>query len=57
MGESNCADCGWRAKYDAKPKSILSRIWKWHIKWCPGWKSWISSLPDDERKEVLEKYK
>jgi len=57
MGESNCADCGWRAKYDKKPKSILGRIWKWHIKWCPGWKSWISSLPDDERKEVLEKYK
>jgi hypothetical protein len=57
MGEPNCPNCGWRAKYDRKPKSILGRIWKWHIKWCPGWKSYIASLLDDEREEVLVKYK
>ncbi len=57
MAEPNCPDCGWRAKYDQKPKSFLGRIWKWHIKWCPGWKSYLKILPDEEREAVLDKYK
>ncbi len=57
MAEPNCPDCGWRAKYDQKPKSFLGRIWKWHIKWCPGWKSYLKILPDEERETVLDKYK
>jgi len=53
---SNCEKCGFRAKYDKNPRSLLSRIWKWHTGWCPGWKSYIKSLPDEQRKIVLEKY-
>jgi hypothetical protein len=56
MAEPRCGECSFRAKFDNKPKSLLGRIWKWHIKWCPGWKSYIASLPDDEREEVLNKY-
>ena len=52
-----CAECPMRARYDRDPKSLLSRIWKWHIKWCPGWKSYIASLPEDERKKIMERYK
>ena len=56
MAESNCASCTFRGKYDENPKSILGRIWRWHIKWCPGWKSYMKSLPEGERNEVKSKY-
>ncbi len=51
-----CAECPMRARYDRDPKSLLSRLWKWHTKWCPGWKSYLASLPEDERKKVIEHY-
>ena len=52
----DCETCAFRAKYDEKPKSLLGRIWRWHAGWCPGWKSYITSLPDDERKELAKTY-
>ena len=39
-----------------KPKSILGRIWRWHAGWCPGWKKYMRSLPDEKRIELAEKY-
>jgi hypothetical protein len=56
MAESNCANCGFRAKYDNNPKSLLGRIWRWHASWCPGWKAYITSLMDEERIELVKKY-
>ena len=53
---NRCEQCSFRARYDKNPRSILGRIWKWHIGWCPGWKSYIKSLPDEEQKEVLKRY-
>ena len=41
---SGCADCEWRKKSEAKPRSLLGRLWYWHIKWCPGWKAYQESL-------------
>ncbi len=52
-----CADCAMRARYDRNPKSIIGRMWKWHISWCPGWKSYMASLPGDERAKIAAKYK
>jgi len=52
----NCDKCRFRTIYDKKPQSILGRLWKWHIGWCPGWKFYVNSLPDEERIVVLEKY-
>jgi len=52
-----CATCPMRARYDRDPGSLLGRIWKWHIGWCPGWKSYLASLPVDERKKVMERYR
>lgn len=52
-----CADCPMRARYDRNPKALLSRIWKWHTGWCPGWKSYLASLPEDERTKVMERYR
>ena len=55
--EQNCDSCPWRAKYDKNPKSILGRLWRWHAGWCPGWKKHITSLPDEERNALAEKYR
>jgi len=35
---------------------LLGRLWRWHAGWCPGWKSYMNSLPDQERLELAEKY-
>lgn len=57
MAESQgCANCAWRAKYDEKPGSLLGRLWRWHANWCPGWKKYLASLPDDERRELAARY-
>ena len=53
---SSCETCRLRARYDAKPKSFLGRFWKWHIRWCPGWKSYIKSLSGDERQKIIARY-
>jgi hypothetical protein len=53
---SNCEKCKFRAKFDKNPRSIMGRIWKWHIGWCPGWKSYLKSLSEVGRKQMREKY-
>ena len=53
---SRCEKCWFRASYDKNPRSIVGRLWKWHIGWCPGWKSYMQSLSDEEREKVLERY-
>ncbi len=52
----NCDNCSMRARFDRNPKSILGRLWRWHINWCPGWKSYMKSQPEPERAEILTKY-
>ena len=54
--EHDCAKCNFRAKYDNGPKTILGRLWRWHAGWCPGWKQYMESLPDDQRIEIATKY-
>jgi len=53
---SNCEKCSFRARYDRNPRSILARLWKWHTRFCPGWKAYLNSLAEDERKKVLKRY-
>lgn len=52
----NCPNCGFRKKYDTNPKSFLGRLWRWHAGFCPGWKGYITSLPDAERTAIAQKY-
>lgn len=56
MAETNCANCKLRARYDKRPKSLLGRFWRWHIKWCPGWKAYMTSLPEEERVALADRY-
>ena len=56
MAGHNCGNCAFRAKYENNPRSFLGRIWRWHAGWCPGWKSYMRSLPEDERRRLAQKY-
>ncbi len=39
-----CEDCGMRRRAEAKPQSLLARLWRWHTNWCPGWKAYQKEL-------------
>jgi hypothetical protein len=54
---NNCENCTFRKTYDRNPHSIMGKVWKWHIGWCPGWKSYLKSLPSEKREVVVEKYR
>jgi hypothetical protein len=56
MTTLNCHQCQFRKKYDRNPKSLLGRLWKWHIGFCPGWKSYMKSLAPEERTRIAGKY-
>ncbi len=56
MATSNCENCALRARYDKNPRSLLGRIWRFHIRFCPGWKSYMSSLPEEKKSEIRERY-
>lgn len=43
---SRCEECAMRKKAEANPKSLMSRIWRWHTTWCPGWKAYQKSLKE-----------
>ncbi len=57
MGEPECSHCRFRARYDAKPESFLGRLWRWHANFCPGWNSYMKSLPPEEKKALVEAYR
>ncbi|MBN2428815.1 MAG: hypothetical protein JXK94_10810 [Deltaproteobacteria bacterium] len=56
MAQYSCDTCRFRAVYDKRPDSLLGRLWRWHIGWCPGWRKYVRSLPDEERVRLEEKY-
>jgi hypothetical protein len=56
MAEPGCETCSFRAKYDTNPKSLLGRIWRWHINFCPGWKKYMGTVPDEKRMELAKQY-
>jgi hypothetical protein len=53
---STCDKCKLRARYDKNPQSLLGRLWRWHIGWCPGWKRYTKTMPDADRRALFEKY-
>ena len=52
-----CENCKLRARYDQNPNTLISRIWRWHINFCPGWKGYFNSLSKEQQNELREKYK
>jgi hypothetical protein len=41
---SKCETCKMRLRAEKKPDSIISKIWRWHTTWCPGWKRYQREL-------------
>jgi len=41
---ARCATCPIRRKAEARPESLLARLWRWHTTWCPGWKAYQKEL-------------
>ncbi len=39
-----CERCRFRRKAEADPGSLLARFWRWHTRWCPGWKAYRREL-------------
>lgn len=39
-----CETCPMRLKAEQKPRSLGSRLWRWHTTWCPGWKAYQEHL-------------
>jgi len=37
-----------RLKAEKNPNTFLSRIWRWHTKWCPGWKKYQRELAEKQ---------
>ena len=56
MAEKRCARCSLRARFDNNPASLLGRLWRWHINFCPGWKRYFLSLPPDEQARLADRY-
>lgn len=56
MADKACEHCAFRERYDVNRKSILGRLWRWHAGWCPGWKSYMMSIPDKKRMQLAERY-
>ena len=41
-----CETCDMRKKAEANPKSLMARLWKFHTKFCPGWKAYQAHLAE-----------
>ena len=44
---ANCANCPSRAKSEARPKSLIARLCRWHTNWCPGRKAYQAELAQE----------
>ncbi len=54
MADKSCETCAFRGRYEKNPRSLLGRLWRWHSKWCPGWRGYMKSLSEEERATVRE---
>jgi hypothetical protein len=41
-----CETCPMRKKAEENPKSFIARLWRWHTRWCPGWKAYQAYLAE-----------
>ena len=50
-----CDTCPLRRYSEKHPGSILSKIWRRHTSWCPGWKAYQKSLAEKLRENSSNK--
>lgn len=51
-----CSNCRFRAQYDKNPNSFLGKFWRWHINFCPGWKSYFKAQSPEKKEKLRLKY-
>ncbi|MCC6728492.1 MAG: hypothetical protein IT208_04050 [Chthonomonadales bacterium] len=39
-----CETCPARSKAERDPGSFVARLWRWHTRWCPGWRAYQQAL-------------
>ena len=44
-----CEECMLRQNAEDNPKSFKARLWRWHTRWCPGWKAYQNYLASQNR--------
>jgi hypothetical protein len=44
--EIRCGTCPMRLRAEARPRSLMARIWRWHTGWCPGWSAYQLALAE-----------
>lgn len=44
--ESKCATCAMRKKAKGNPNSWSARFWRFHTRFCPGWKTYKIELAE-----------
>lgn len=49
--EMSCATCAMRAKAEENPKGFMSRLWRFHTKFCPGWKAYQKALAEEAKQQ------
>lgn len=54
--EKTCSGCCMKEKWEKNPRSFWARLWHWHLSFCPGWKAYMKSLPEEEREALIVKY-
>ncbi|MCL6479437.1 MAG: hypothetical protein K6T65_13690 [Peptococcaceae bacterium] len=47
---SRCEECKFRKNAERNPKSLIAVLWRWHTRWCPGWKAYQRELSAQEEK-------
>ncbi|MFZ5631351.1 MAG: hypothetical protein ACOY40_00740 [Bacillota bacterium] len=47
---SRCEECRFRRNAERNPKSLISILWRWHTRWCPGWKAYQRELSGQGKK-------
>ena len=50
--EMRCASCDIRQRAEANPNAIMARVWKWHTRWCPGWRAYQNALAEADEQVV-----
>lgn len=51
-----CNDCKMRKVFDKNNNSFIGKFWRWHINFCPGWKSYYMSLDEEQKNSINIKY-
>ena len=44
-----CETCPMRKKAEENSNTFMARLWRWHTRWCPGWKAYQAYLAEQAR--------